>query len=154
MHCDNKTATGIANNTVKKQRSQAMEMRFFWVADQVKNNTFDVQWHPGKENLADYFTKHFDSKHHQDVRPWYLHMENSPKFLPRAMAPSTLRGCVGTIQNGYHKSVPLPRINPRINPNMSRVQYRALEPRSEDRQTKRTTIHRLNSDRAPVAMAA
>ena len=71
-----------------------MEMRFFWVTDQVKNGTYDIQWHPGHENLADYFTKHFKGKHHLEVRPWYLHMHNSPNFLPRAVAPSTLRGCV------------------------------------------------------------
>ena len=41
-----------------------MEMQFFWVTDQVLNKEFDVQWHPGKENLADYFTKHFDAAHH------------------------------------------------------------------------------------------
>ena len=29
MHCNNITATGIANDTVKKQRSRSMEMRFF-----------------------------------------------------------------------------------------------------------------------------
>ena len=31
IHCDNITATGIANDTVKKQRSRSMEMRFFWI---------------------------------------------------------------------------------------------------------------------------
>ena len=36
VHCDNHTATGIANNTLKKQRSRLMEMQFFWVADKVK----------------------------------------------------------------------------------------------------------------------
>ena len=35
VHCDNKTATGIANDTVKKHRSRSMEMRYFWVTDQV-----------------------------------------------------------------------------------------------------------------------
>ena len=29
IHCDNKTATGIANDTVKKHRSRSMEMRYF-----------------------------------------------------------------------------------------------------------------------------
>ena len=110
MHCDNKTAAGIANDTVKKQRARSMEMRFFYITDQVKREFFDVQWHPGQENLADYFTKHFDSKHHQEVRPWYLHMHNSPSLLPRAAAPSTLRGCVGTLPNGYIRSAPLPRM--------------------------------------------
>jgi hypothetical protein len=80
VNCDNKTATGIATDTVKKKRSRAMEMRFFWVTDQVKNGAFNVQWHPGQENLANYFTKHFDAKHHQQVRPWYLHMPHSPFF--------------------------------------------------------------------------
>ena len=37
VHCDNSTAAGIANDTVKKQRSRSMEMRFFWVTYQVMN---------------------------------------------------------------------------------------------------------------------
>eukprot|EP00956_Cyclotella_meneghiniana_P026598 scaffold57892_cov40-Cyclotella_meneghiniana.AAC.1 len=51
IHCDNSTAAGIANNTVKRQRSRSMEMRYFWVADQVERKQFDVKWHPGQENL-------------------------------------------------------------------------------------------------------
>ena len=90
-----------------------MEIRFFWVADQVNMGNFDVQWHPGQENLADYFTKHFVGMHHREVRLWYLHEKNSPRYLPRAAAPSTLRGCVGTLANGYIKSVPLPRVTAR-----------------------------------------
>ena len=35
VHCDNKTATGIANDTVKRHRSRSMEMRYVWVTDQV-----------------------------------------------------------------------------------------------------------------------
>jgi hypothetical protein len=31
IHCDNATAAGIANDTVKKQRSRSTEMQFFWV---------------------------------------------------------------------------------------------------------------------------
>ena len=54
IHCDNQTAIGIANDTVKKHRSRSMEMRFFWITDQVKHKFFDVQWHPGQDNLADY----------------------------------------------------------------------------------------------------
>eukprot|EP00804_Cyclotella_cryptica_P023697 CCRYP_019320-RA/>CCRYP_019320-RA protein AED:0.37 eAED:0.35 QI:0/0/0/1/1/1/6/0/1607 len=41
IHCDNATATGIANDTIKKQRSRSMEMRFFWVTDQVQQRYFD-----------------------------------------------------------------------------------------------------------------
>ena len=110
VHCDNATAVGIANNTVKKHRLRSMEMRYFWVTDQVDREFFVVLWHPGQENLADYFTKHFDAKHHQEVRPWYLHTPNSPRFLARAAAPATLRGCAGTLNNGYLKLAPLPQV--------------------------------------------
>ena len=47
--------------------------------------------------------------HHVAVRPWYLHKENSPHFLPRAQTPSALKGCVGTLDDGYLHKVPLPR---------------------------------------------
>ena len=110
VHCDNITAVAIANDTVKKQRSRAMEKNFFWIVDQVAHNNFNVTWQPGKENLADYFTKHFDAKHHQTVRPFYLHNHASPTHLPRALAPSTLKGCVGTLPDGYARSAPLPRL--------------------------------------------
>ena len=77
-------------------------MRYFWITDQVKIGNFDVQWHPGQENRANYYTKLFDGKHHQEVRAWYLHETNSPRVLPRAAAPSALQGCVGNISNGYN----------------------------------------------------
>ena len=110
VHCDNSTAAGIANDSVKRQRSRSMEMRFFWIIDQVKRKYFAVNWEPGAENLADYFTKHFSSAHHTQVRMWYLHDINSQMYLPRAAAPKALRGCVGTRENGYTKSGPLPRL--------------------------------------------
>ena len=115
VHYDNITATGIANNSVKKHRSRSMEMKFFWVSDQVKHGSYDVQWHPGQENLADYFTIFFDTKHHIAVRPWYLHKYNSLWAMPWAIALSALQGCVGNLPDGYTKSSPLPRVNPKVN---------------------------------------
>jgi hypothetical protein len=35
VHCDDATTVGIANNTVKRQQSQSMEMQYFWVGDKV-----------------------------------------------------------------------------------------------------------------------
>ncbi len=107
VHCDNATAVGISNNTVKRQRARAMEMRFFWVGDKVAQDMYHLMWHPGQENLADYQSKHHVGAHHVNVRPYYLHMDNSPRFLPRALRPSTLKGCVGTLQDGYVRRVPL-----------------------------------------------
>ena len=111
VHCDNATATGIANDTVKKHRSRSMEKNYFWVTDQVKRKQFDVKWQPGKEILADYQSKHHEASIHRHVRPWMLHIEKiSPLTLPRAQSPRTLRGCVGTLEDGYLRHTPLPRI--------------------------------------------
>ncbi len=94
VHCDNATAVGIANNTIKRQRSWSMEMRFFWVEDKIAQEMNSLKWHPGQENLADYQSKHHNFVHQKAVRPWYLHLENSPQVLPRAQRPSILKGCV------------------------------------------------------------
>ncbi len=113
VHCDNALAVGITNNIVKRQQSWSMEMRFFWVGDKVAQDMYALSWHPGQENLADYQSKHHIGSHHVAVRPWYLHTENSPRILLWAVRPSTLKGCVGTLQNRYIRNVPLPRA-PRI----------------------------------------
>ncbi len=105
-------AIGIANNSIKRQCLYSMEMQFFWVRDKIALNMYDLSWHPGQENLADYQSKHCLGSHHVNVRPCYLHMESSPRYLPWAQRPSTLKGCVGTLKNGYIRNVPLPRAPP------------------------------------------
>ncbi len=107
VHCDNAMTVGIANNRVKRQRSRSMEMRFMWVGDTVSQEMFDLTWHPGIENLVDYQSKHHVESHHVKVRPYYLHMNNSPRVFPWALRPSTLKGCVGTLEGGYIRNVPL-----------------------------------------------
>ena len=46
-----------------------MEMVFLWITAQVILGEFYLQWHPDQENLANYYTKHFDAKHHVEVHP-------------------------------------------------------------------------------------
>jgi len=93
-------------------------MRFFWISDKIAQEMYDISWHPGQENLADYQSKHHPGGHHVAVRPWYLHMEHSPRVLPRALKPSTLKGCVGTLKDGYLRKVPLPRAPLRQSPEL------------------------------------
>jgi hypothetical protein len=107
VHCDNATAVGIANNSIKRQHSRSIEMQFFWVGDKSAQGMYDITWHPRMKNLADYQSKHHLGSHHVNVRPWYLHMETSPWYLPRAQSQSTLKGCVGTLEGGYVCNVPL-----------------------------------------------
>ncbi len=110
VHCDNANAVGIANNSIKRQCSRSMQMQFFWVGDKSAQGMYDISWHPGMENLADNQSKYHLGSHHVNVRPWYLHMENSPWYLPRAQSQSTLKGCVGTLKGGYVRNIPLPRV--------------------------------------------
>jgi hypothetical protein len=74
---DNSTAAGIINDTVKQKRSKAIDMRFYWVRDRVRQGQFNVYWAPGAENKADYFTKHFPGSHHKTIRPTYLYEKNT-----------------------------------------------------------------------------
>ena len=46
-------SVGNANNTVKMQQSQSMEMRYFLVGDKEAQDIYDIKWHPGQNNLAD-----------------------------------------------------------------------------------------------------
>jgi hypothetical protein len=56
METDNTTTTGYSNGTIKQKCTKAMDMRFYWIKDRVKQGQFNVYWGPGYQNLADYFT--------------------------------------------------------------------------------------------------
>jgi hypothetical protein len=43
IHCNNATAVVITDNTVKRQQSHCMEMRYFWVCDKVAQDAYDVK---------------------------------------------------------------------------------------------------------------
>lgn len=79
LQTDNSTAVGIANDTVKQKRSKAIDMRFYWIRDRVRQGHFHVYWKSGKLNKGDYFSKHHPTKHHRDMRPVYLYSPTNPK---------------------------------------------------------------------------
>jgi hypothetical protein len=85
---DNSTANGIMNDTIRRQRSRAIDMRYHWVRDRVVQKHFNIYWEPGSKNLGDYFTKHHAPSHHKHMRPTYL----AQALL--SLNPSALRGCV------------------------------------------------------------
>ena len=110
IHVDNSTAHGIVHETIKKQRSRAMNMRYFWAVEKQKDNTIDVSWQPGKENLGNYVTKHHPGKVHREIRPTYLHMDNSPRYLQRSLPPYILRGRVNPLYPTKHVYAPTARV--------------------------------------------
>jgi hypothetical protein len=78
IQCDNSTAVGISNDSVKQKMAKHMDMRYFWVQDQVKLGKYKVYWNKGKTNLADYFTKLHPTSHHQDIRSVYVYDKDNP----------------------------------------------------------------------------
>lgn len=72
VECDNKCAVGIACETEKQKRAAAMDMRFLWVADRVRQGQIHVRWSSGKSNLADYVTKIHPHKHHREMRKFFV----------------------------------------------------------------------------------
>ena len=73
MRTDNNTASGIINGIFKQDRSKAIDMRFYWLVDRVKQGQFKVYWLSGKINLADFFTKHHPAAHHRRLRSMCTH---------------------------------------------------------------------------------
>jgi hypothetical protein len=69
---DNLTAVGIANDTVKQKCSKAMEMRFYWIRNRVRQGQFVVYPKRGATNKADYFSKYHGTPHHRGKRYDYL----------------------------------------------------------------------------------
>jgi hypothetical protein len=110
LQTDNSTAYGIVNETIKQKRSKAMDMRYHWLTNRVRQKQFDVYWRPGRENLGDYHTQHHSAQHHKDMRHLILHEANILQVL---------RGCA--------KLLPLPqppvraRADARTNPSAQRA---------------------------------
>jgi hypothetical protein len=82
-------AAGIANGTVKQRRSMAIDMRFYWIRDRVRQDHVLVHWRRGADNLADYFTKHHSPAHHRLMHSRYLLALHEPSI--------TLRGGEGVL---------------------------------------------------------
>ena len=85
---NNETAAGIVKQTIRQNKSRAMNMRYFWVLDQDKEGIINVRWKPGHVNKANYFTKHFFGTYHKKIRPIYLHEANSPRYIQNLPNPN------------------------------------------------------------------
>ena len=72
IQTDNAMAEGVINSKVQPKRTKAMDMRFHWLRDRECQEQFRFYWRPGKQNYADYWTKHHSAKHHRNVRREFL----------------------------------------------------------------------------------
>jgi acyl transferase domain-containing protein len=81
LFTENSTVFGILNENIKQKQSKAMDMRYHWLTDRLRQKQFDINCRPGRENLGDYHIEHHSSQHHKDMHRLILHQENSLQVL-------------------------------------------------------------------------
>ena len=72
LQFDNQCAKGILTDEIKQKCSKAMDMRFYWLRDRIRQGQFKIFWKYGVFNDGDYVTKHHPTKHHIAVRSKYV----------------------------------------------------------------------------------
>jgi hypothetical protein len=114
MQVNNTTAKGFANGTMKQKTFKAMDMRWHWLKCQARQGQFLVYYHPGKENLADPFTKHHTPAHPDVMTPKFLHRIEQ---LARVVIHHIVGGCITSV-------TPIQTRVPSVRPRMSSVRPR------------------------------
>jgi hypothetical protein len=71
-------ATPIQTDNAQQRRSKAIDMRFYWIRDRIKQGQFIIHWRKGNNNLSDYFTKHHSPAHHKHISSNYLFEMHKP----------------------------------------------------------------------------
>ena len=105
---DNSTAAGLTWDTIKTNKSRAMDMRLHWIQDWAQQCQFLVTWAPGKLNKANYFTKLHAPIHHWRMQFVYLHPTSSPTN-PAHLSQSNL-SCRGVLKPGVKPRVGNPEV--------------------------------------------
>jgi hypothetical protein len=95
IEVNNTTSEGFANDAMKQKRSKAMDMRWHWLKDRVRQKQFLVCYGPGKDNLADPFNKHHTPAHIRAMKPKFVHT-SSPAAQAQMVKHHLVRGCVNS----------------------------------------------------------
>ena len=64
----NSTSVGISNKTIRERQSKAIDIRFYWITDRIRQGQFLVYWKPGPTNMGDYHSKHHPPAYHIKMR--------------------------------------------------------------------------------------
>ena len=66
-----------------------MDIRFHWMRCRDTQEKFKYYWRPGRQNWADYWTKHFPASHHINMRLEFLtptqHLEDLRRWQMKAI---------------------------------------------------------------------
>jgi len=72
LQTDNSMADGVINGKITPKQNISMDMRFHWLSDRECQEQFRIYWRLGTLNYVDYWTKHHQAKHHQNVRREFI----------------------------------------------------------------------------------
>jgi hypothetical protein len=72
LKTDNSTAYSFVHSNIRQRRSKTWDMRWNWLREKVTHKQLRIYWDKGKNNNADYFTKHHPPAHHVVMRPKYV----------------------------------------------------------------------------------
>jgi hypothetical protein len=78
IYTDNETAVGIANDSVKIRRSKAIDMRYHWIRDRVRQGIFQIVYHKGADIDADFLTKPLPVAKHKHFINRFVHPPKPP----------------------------------------------------------------------------
>ena len=81
IQTDNTTALGFVNKNLQPKATKSADMRYWWMRDRADQKQFRYYWGAGKNNRADYYTKHFCEAHHRETRPTIL----TPRTVLKAL---------------------------------------------------------------------
>ena len=65
-------AEAVTNGKVQLKHTKAMDMRLHWLRDRECQRQLRIYWQQGKLNYTDYWTKHYPTKHHQNIRKEFI----------------------------------------------------------------------------------
>ena len=69
LKTDNSTSLGFVHKNIKQKRSKSWDMSFYWLREKEAQKHLRIFWDRGKNNNADYYTKHHAATHHKIMRP-------------------------------------------------------------------------------------
>jgi hypothetical protein len=92
LETDNSTAHNILRAQVCMKRSMAFDMRYHWLKYRVEQSQFNLYWAAGKQNYADYYSKHFPPTHHKNKRYRPGRLQRPTQMIN--LLTTHLRGCV------------------------------------------------------------
>ena len=69
---DNSTTHDFVHSSMRNKRSKAWDMRYHWLRQEYMKKMLTIEWDKGKNNKADYFTKHHSPAHHKATRLQYV----------------------------------------------------------------------------------